>query len=380
MKPRQVAVVAGKRTPFARAEGAYADVHPADLLATVLKAVVTGIDARQVDQVLIGCTQQGGDQSYNIGRNGWLAAGLPVEVPATTLDTVCGSSQQTVNLAAALVASGQADVVVAGGVESLSRTPMFSTWGEGDPFSPQQRQLYDMPHQGVAAERMARKYGVGKEQSDQIGWRSHLRAAAAWDEGRFDDEIVHIELKDGPPLMRDNGIRADADLDRMSGLRPVYEADGIVTAGTASQISDGASAVLVASDDACERLGLRPLAWIRASVTVGVDPDLMLEGPIVATERLLDRSGLKPGDIDRFELHEAYATVIGAWLNTMQADHKRVNPDGGAIAIGHPFGASGSRQMIRLARHLSGGTAYGLQAMCCGGGIGTGTLLQGAGR
>ncbi|GAB3976785.1 thiolase family protein [Actinoallomurus acanthiterrae] len=380
MRAHEVAVVTGFRTPFARAEGAYAHVHPADLLGTVLRAVVTGIDARQVDQVLIGCTQQGGDQSYNIGRNGWLAAGLPVEVPATTIDTVCGSSQQTVNLAAALVASGQADIVVAGGVESLSRTPMFSTWGDGDPFSPHQRQLYDMPHQGVAAERMARKYGVSRKQSDEIGWRSHLRAAAAWDQGRFDGEIIYVERDGEPPLFRDNGVRADADLDRMSRLRPVYDADGIVTAGSASQISDGAAAVLIASNHACERLGLRPLAWIRGSVTVGVDPDLMLEGPIVATERLLDRSGLTPDDIDRFELHEAYATVIGAWLNTIQADPERVNPDGGAIAIGHPFGASGARQMIRLARHLGGGTAYGLQAMCCGGGIGTGTLLQGAGR
>ncbi|MCA2230319.1 thiolase family protein [Nonomuraea aurantiaca] len=367
---RQVAVAGGMRTPFAKAGGAYADIHPADLLGTVLSA----LNIVDVDQVLIGCTQQGGDQSYNIARNAWLAAGLPIEVPASTIDTVCGSSQQTVNLAAALVASGQADVVVAGGVESLSRTPMFSTWGDGNPFSPRQLELYDMPNQGVAAERIARKYGVTREQSDEIGFRSHQRATAAWEEGRFDDEIIPIA-----GITRDNGIRPDADLARMAKLRPVYEDDGIVTAGSASQLSDGAAAVVVASDDACERLGLRPLAWIRGSVTVGVDPDLMLEGPLVATNRLLERFDLEPDDIARFELHEAYATVIGAWQNTINADSERVNPDGGAIAIGHPFGASGARQMLRLARHLSDSTDYGLQAMCCGGGIGTGTLLQGAG-
>lgn len=379
---QDVAIVSGVRTPVGKAGRAYAAVHPADLLAASLRAAVgrAGVSAHQVDQVLVGCTHQGGDQSFNIGRNGWLAAGLTESVPASTVDTQCGSSQQTVNLAAALVAAGEAEVVVAAGVESLTRVPMFSTKAvaDGDPYPASQRTRYQMPHQGVAAERLSRKYGINRAASDAWAARSHQRADASWREGRFTEEIVLIEHHGHVLLERDEGIRRDSTPETLAALPPVFEPDGIVTAGSSSQLSDGSAAVVLASARACAEFSLTPLAWVRSTVTVGVDPDLMMEGPIVATAKLLKRHSLDCTDIDLFELHEAFAPVIQAWFAVHTVDPARVNVDGGAIGIGHPFGASGARQMAHLAHRLRRHGRWAIQAMCCGGGIGTGTLLEAA--
>lgn len=379
----RVAVVGAVRTPFGKAGRAYAGLHAADLLAVALSGAVgaSGAPAESVDEVIVGCTHQAGEQGLNVARNGWLAAGLPPSAAATTVDTQCGSSQQAVNFAAGIIASGQADVVVAGGVESLTRVPMFSTFdiNGGRPWSPRQLEHYDMPHQGVAGERLARKYGISREESDAWGLRSHLRAHRAWEQGRFVDEIVRVE-RDGAPLLdRDEGIRSDTTIERLSELRPSYEPEGVITAGSASQLSDGAAAVVLASEEVSERRGLEPLLWVRSAVAVGVDPGIMLEGPIEATTALLRRNSLSLDQIDVFEVHEAFAPVNRAWLRVHPVVPERVNPDGGAIGQGHPFGASGGRQIAHVAHTLkSSGGRYALQVMCCGGGIGTGTLLEAA--
>jgi acetyl-CoA acetyltransferase family protein len=379
---QRVAVVSGVRTPIGKAGRAYADVHAGELLAVSLSGAIEAAgldDPGRIDQVLVGCTQQAGDQSVNVARNGWLAAGLPVHVPATTVDAQCGSSQQSVNFGAALVMAGQADLVLAGGIESLSRSPMGCAYeaGTGNPYAAAQLERFEMPGQGVAGEAVARKYGVTRQASDEYGVRSHLRADAAWRDGLFTDEIVPV-LRDGAPLLdRDEGIRPDSSVEALSRLRPSYLEDGIINAGSASQLSDGSAAVLLASEDAVEELGLTPLAWIRRTAFVGTDPDLMLEGPIAATTKLLELEGMKLGDVDLFEIHEAYATVVCAWLGEHPADLDRVNVDGGAIALGHPFGASGARQIAHLVHTMRRtGAGIGLQAMCCGGGLGTGTLLE----
>lgn len=260
----------------------------------------------------------------------------------------------------------------------MSSVPLFSTWLDRDPYSPRQHDLFDMPHQGVAAERMAAKYAVSRADVDAWGYQSHHRAAAAWTRDAFAAEIVYVRDGERTVLTQDEGIRADTSMARLAELMPAFTPDGITTAGNSSQISDGAAAVVIASNDACARLGLTPLAWMIDATTVGVDPDLMLEGPIVAAELLLRRNGLSVDDVAHFELHEAFATPICAWLDIHPADPARVNPDGGAISLGHPFGASGARQLAHLAHSLSGKPgAHGLQAMCAGGGIGTGTLLLG---
>lgn len=377
---QRVAVVSGVRTPIGKAGRAYADIHPVDLLATSL---LGGLDAagiadpEVVDQVLVGCVSQGGEQALSIGRNGWLAAGLPYSVPATTIDTQCGSSQQAVNLGAALIMSGQADVVVTAGIEAWSRVMLGDQTTTLSPYSPSQLARYEMPHQGIGGERIAVKYGVSREQSDAYGVRSHLAAHAAWEDGRLKDEIVYVERDGVPVLERDEGIRPDSSLDKARTLRPVYAEDGIITAGSASQLSDGSSSVVLASEAAVERLGLQPLAWVRRIVSVGVDPDVMLEGPIMATTRLLEKEGLTLEDIDLFEVHEAYATVVEAWRSVHPVELDRLNLDGGAISMGHPFGASGGRQLAHLAHALHRGAGrLGMQVMCCGGGVGTGTILE----
>jgi acetyl-CoA acetyltransferase family protein len=378
----RVAIVSGVRTPIGRAGRAYADVHAGDLLGVSLRGALdaAGIDdPERVDPVIVGCTQQAGDQSVNVGRNGWLAAGLPVSVPATTIDAQCGSAQQSVNFAAALIMAGQAEVVVAGGVESLSRAPMGSAFaaGTGTPYSASQLARFEMPGQGIAGEAVARKYGVTREQSDAYGVRSHLRADAAWRSGAFKDETVLVERDGVAVLDRDEGIRPDSSIEALARLRPSYVEDGIINAGSASQLSDGSAAVVLAGEQAVERLGLTPLAWVRRTVFVGTDPDLMLEGPIAATTKLLETERLSLDDIDLFEVHEAYATVVCAWHSQHPAELERVNVDGGAIAVGHPFGASGGRQIAHLAHTLRrSGARLGLQVMCCGGGLGTGTLLE----
>ncbi|MFI6393396.1 thiolase family protein [Nonomuraea sp. NPDC050540] len=376
-----VAIVAAARTPVAKAGRAYRDVHAVDLLAVAMRRCVemAAADPARVEQVLIGCTHQAGDQALNVARNAWLAAGFPRTAAGTTLDTQCGSGQQAVNLGRALIASGQADVVLAGGVESLSRVPMNSAADAagGEPYSPALRRLWDMPHQGVAGERMAAKYGITREDCDAYALRSHLASHAAWEEGRFDDEVAFVAGEDGVLLDRDEGIRADSTPRGLAALRPVYRDDGVITAGNASQVSDGSAATLLASKRACDTYGLEPLAWIRAGIAVGVDPHVMMEGPIVATTALLEREGLTLDDIDLFEIHEAYAVPVCAWRAVHDVELDRVNVDGGAVGIGHPFGASGARQLGHLVHALRGrGGGVGLHAMCAGGGIGTGTIIH----
>ncbi|SFJ43796.1 acetyl-CoA C-acetyltransferase/acetyl-CoA acyltransferase [Amycolatopsis sacchari] len=375
----RVAIVSAVRTPIGRAGKSYAGVHPVDLLAASLKGAVRGLpDPAAVDQALVGCVYQVGDQSANVGRNAWLAAGLPVTTPASTVDTQCGSSQQAVNLAASLVMAGQADLVVAAGVESLGRvTPDLSREG-GDPYPPSLRSRHGMPHQAVAGEAFARAYGISRAESDAFGLRSHLRAHAAWENGIFDDHVVTVDGADGPLLTRDEGIRGDSTAEKLAGLKPAFDADGVITAGSASQLSDGSAAVLLASERAVAEHGLTPLAWVRRVVSVGTDPDLMLEGPIVATRRLLDAEGLTIGDFTLVEVHEAFAPVVCAWQHTYRAEEDRLNPHGGAISMGHPFGASGVRQLADLAHGLKTRAGLGLSVMCCAGGIGTGTVLEAA--
>lgn len=378
----RAAIVAGVRTPIGKARGAYVDVHPVDLLAAALVGVVnaSGLDdPALIDQALVGCVMQRGEQHANVGRNGWLAAGLPHSVPATTLDTQCGSSQQAVNLAAALVGAGHADLVLAAGVEHNSRVGPHDPRDPSSPrtYSDAQLARYDMPGPGTAGERMARKYGITRRASDEYGLRSHLLADEGWKQGRFDREVVFVEREGTVVLEHDEGIRADSTLERLAELRPAYEENGVITAASASQLSDGSAAVMIASEAAVERHGLEPLAWIRATATVGVDPEIMLEGPIVATSALLDRSGLSLANLDLVEVHEAYAVVACAWRDAHPMDIDRINIDGGAIGIGHPFGASGARQLVHLAHSLRRtGGRLGLQVMCCGGGIGTGTILD----
>lgn len=382
MHAQRAAIVSGVRTPIGKAGKAYADVHAVDLLAVSITGALAAAgldDPAAVDQVFAGCTAPAGDQAVNVARNGWLAAGLPYTVAATTLDTQCGSSQQAVNVAAALIAAGQADLVLAAGIESTSRCEMgvAALAGTGMPYSQAQMARYEMPHQGIAGERIAQKYGVTRAESDAFGLRSHVLAHQAWENEHFKDEAVFVERDGVPILSRDEGIRGDSTAERMATLKPVYDEGGIITAGSSSQLSDGSSAVLLASEDACERYGLEPLAWVRRTVAVGADPDIMLEGPIHATTALLEREGLTLDDIDLFEVHEAYATVVQSWRKVHPVELDRVNIDGGAVGMGHPFGASGARQIAHLTHALRRtGGRLGLQVMCCGGGIGTGTILE----
>lgn len=378
----RAAIVGAVRTPIGKMGRAYRDIHAADLLAVALGGAISaaGVDPGAVDQVLNGTVIQRGEPSVNVGRNAWLAAGLPEHVPATTLDTQCGSSQQATNLAAALVMSGQADVVVASGLEAMSRNGMrdANLLTDGfNPYSPSQLERFDMGiHQGIAGERIAAKYGITREASDEYGRRSHRLADAGWREGAFEREVVHVERGGERVLERDEGIRV-SDAETVAALAPVYQEGGVITAAAASQLSDGASALVVASEDAVQREGLTPLAWILRTTIVGVDPDIMLEGPIAATAKLLELEGMDVDDIDLFEIHEAYATVVLSWKSQNPAvPDEKVNVHGGAIAVGHPFGASGGRQLAHLVHTMVDRDLHvGLQAMCCGGGIGTGTIL-----
>lgn len=379
----RVAIAGGSRTPFAKAGRAFRDVHPVDLLAHTFRATIdkAGVDADQIDRAIVGCTHQAGDQAVNIGRNGWLAAGLSDRVPALTLDAQCCSGQEAANLAFGMIASGQAEVAVIGGVDSQSRVASGSTYGPGlgDPYPSSLKRLWSMPHQGRAAERMAAKYGVSRRAADEYGVTSHLRAAQAWDAGVFDDEVVATPATDGAVLTVDEGIRRDSSMEKSSSLRGVYGADGIVTAANASQLSDGAASLLIASEAACERLGLQPLAWISATASAGADPETMMEGPLHATERVLGKSGLTVGDLDLVEIHEAYAIPVLVWMQRWGVPHEVVNIHGGAISLGHPFGSSGVRQLLHLAGLLHRtGRGVGLQTMCGGGGLGVATILNAA--
>jgi acetyl-CoA acyltransferase len=381
----EAVILAAARTPLGRRGGVLAGVHAVDLAAYAMGAALerSGLGPDAVDDVILGCVSQVGEQSWNIARNAVLAAGWPETIPGTTVDRQCGSSQQALGFAAAAVLAGHADVVVAGGVESMSRVPMGSSVGAGagEPYGPAVRLRYAasvdpeatlMFSQGVAAELVAERYGIGREAMDAFALASHEKAAAASDKGLFADEITPVT-----GVSADEGIRRDTSMAKLAGLKPAFAADGSVTAGSSSQISDGAAALVVTTDEHARRLGVRPLARIAAACTVGSDPVLMLDGPIPATAKILRRAGLDLDEIDVFEVNEAFAAIPLAWLAETGADEERLNPRGGAIALGHPLGASGARLAATMLHYMRDtGVRRGLQVMCEGGGMANATVLE----
>ena len=376
----QVLVVDAVRTPLGRRLGSLSGIHPARLLGVVLKDLLrrTEVDGNQVEQVIAGCVTEVGEQSFNIGRTAWLAAGLPEQVGATTVDAQCGSSQQAFTLAAGLIRSGLADVVVACGVESMSRVPIGSNYkkevGFGRPITPEYLERYRFLNQYQAAEAIAGKWQVTRERADEFGLVSQQRAKAAWSEGRFDGQVVPVEAEPAT-VTTDEGLR-ETSLEALSQLKPVVP-DGIHTAGTASQISDGASAVLLASERWVAEHRVTPKASVVDSMLIGVDPVTMLTGPHEVTPQLLRRNHLAMADIDLIEINEAFASIVLSWADVVDADMSRVNPNGGAIAFGHPLGATGTVLITKAVHELERtGGRYALITMCCGGGLGTGTLLE----
>jgi acetyl-CoA acyltransferase len=382
---REVVIVEAVRTPIGRGhpeKGYYKDVHPNELLGRTWVEVIerAGIPADTVEDVLTGCVQQYGEQSYNIGRNAWLQAGLPMETPATTIDRQCGSAQQAVNFAAALVASGVHDVAIGGGVEHMGHIPLSANWTIaeelGSPFPQELMERYALVPQGLSAELIAQKWGVSRKECDGIALRSHERAARATDEGRFEREIIPFAVN-GSTYTTDQGIRRETTLDALAGLKPAFKDDGLVTAGNSSQISDGASAVLLMTREKADELGVKARAKIVDQTTVGVDPVTMLTGPIPATRKILERNGMTLDDVDLVEINEAFASVIAAWERELEPDPDKVNVNGGAIALGHPLGSTGARLIATLLHELERTDGeLGLVTMCCGGGLGTATLIE----
>ncbi len=390
--PSSVVIVDAVRTPIGRRNGGLSTVHPAQLLGMVQRAVIerSGIDPAEVGQVVGGCVSQVGEQAFNVTRTAWLAAGLPMGTAATTVDTQCGSSQQATNLAAALVGSGVVDVAVACGVEVMSRVPIGASGGKalgfGIPIPKTYFEQYEMTSQFEGAERIAEKWGITRDDADHFGCQSQVRAAQAWAEGRFDGQWIPVEApdvdEDGKPtgtthtVQRDEGLR-ETTLEKLATLKPVARENGVHTAGTSSQISDGAAAVLMMTGERAAALGFTPKARIVDTCLVGTDPELMLTGPIDATQRLLARTGMSIDDIDTFEINEAFASVVLAWQREVGADPAKTNPNGGAIALGHPLGGTGAFLMTKALHELErNGGRYGLISMCCGGGIGTGTIIE----
>jgi acetyl-CoA acyltransferase len=382
---REAVIVEAVRTPIARRNGKLKEIHPVVLGSLVLKELMrrAGIEPDQVDDVVFGCVTQAGEQSLNVGRSAWLTAGFPFTTPATTVDRQCGSSQQAIHFAANLIQSGVCDITIAGGVESMSRVPMGSNAvSPGTPFPPELMELYDLVPQGISAELIARKYGVTRRQMDEFGVRSHHLAHEATEQGRFKSQLLEVEVSlngNGHHEMfsRDEGIRATASYEATAALQPAFNPEHSITAGNSSQIADGAAAVLLMSLEKAKELGLKPRARIRAQAVVGTDPVLMLEGPIPGTAAVLKRAGLDLKSIDLFEVNEAFASVVLAWQKETGADMDKTNVNGGAIAVGHPLGASGAILMTRLLYELERrDLRYGLETMCCGGGIGTATIID----
>jgi acetyl-CoA acyltransferase len=377
---REVVIVEAVRTPIGRRNGALKDVHPVVLAAMALRELMqrAKIDPALVEDVVMGCVSQVGDQAVNIARNAVLQAGFPIEVPATTVDRQCGSGQQAIHFAANLIAAGVCDITIGAGIESMSRLPIgSSTATGGHPFPPSLLEMYPLTHQGISAEMIAAKWEIPREELDAYSLHSHQLAAAATDNGYFDREIMSVALADGSSFTRDEGIRRDTTLEKLAALQPSFKPDGVITAGNSSQISDGAAAVLLMTQEKASELGLRPRARIVAQKVVGVDPVMMLTGPIPATRQVLAKAGLTLGDIDLFEVNEAFAPVVLTWKRELDPDMERVNVNGGAIALGHPLGCSGTRLMTTLLHELERrGARYGLQTMCCGGGLGTATIIE----
>jgi acetyl-CoA acyltransferase len=381
---REVVIVEAARTPIGRGhpeKGYYKDTHPSTLLARNLEQLISraGIDPSEVGDVIGGCVQQFGEQTFNITRNAWLQAGLPEEVPATTVDRQCGSGQQAVNLAAALIASGVHDVAIGCGVEHMGHNS-FAKGAEvvaefGAPFTQELLERYNLIPQGLSAEMIADQWEIPRSELDELGVRSQQLAIQATEEGRFEREIIPFEVN-GDTYMTDQGLR-ETTLEGLAALKPAFKEDGKITAGNSSQVSDGAAAVLLMAREKAQALGLEPRARIFDQTTVGVDPVIMLTGPIPATKKLLERNQIELSDIDLIEINEAFASVVAAWRREFDPDMDRVNVNGGAIALGHPLGSSGARLLTTLLHEMErSDKEMGLVTMCCGGGLGTGTLIQ----
>jgi acetyl-CoA C-acetyltransferase len=386
----EVVIVEAVRTPVGKRKGGLSTLHPADTLAAVQRAAIerAGIDPAVIEQVVAGCVSQVGEQAFDIGRTAWLAAGLPMSVAATTVDTQCGSSQQATGLATALVAGGVVDAAMACGVESMSRVPIGSN-AKGDYGRPIPKSYfgqYEFTSQFEGAERIAEKWGITRDDADAFGLRSQQLAAQAWSEGRFETQIVPVDAPDvdeeGKPtgtfhtVSRDEGLR-ETTLEKLQSLKAVAREDGVHTAASSSQISDGAAALILMTRERADELGLKARARVVDTCLVGVDPVLMLTGPIDATRRLLDRTGLSIGDIDTFEINEAFASVVLAWAKELDVPMEKVNPNGGAIALGHPLGGTGAILLTKALHELERTDGrYGLVSMCCGGGVGTGTIIE----
>ena len=377
---RDAVIVDAVRTPIGRRNGALKDVHPVDLSAHVLTALLrrTGLEPDLIEEVIWGCVTQIADQSSNVGRLAVLAAGWPESIPGTTVDRACGSSQQAIHFAAAGVAAGHYDVVIAGGVESMSRVPIGSARTVGEPYGPAVRKRYgrDSFSQGLGAETIARRWQLDRTRLDEFALESHQRSIAATDSGAFDAQLAPVPVGDGE-LRHDEGMRRDTSMERLAALRPAFAQDGVIHAGNASQISDGAAALLIMTSDKAADLGLRPLARYHSGAVIGDDPVTMLTGPIPATALVLKRAGLSIADIGAFEVNEAFASVPLAWEIETGAEHARLNPLGGAIAVGHPLGGSGAILMTRLVHHMrDNGLRYGLQTVCEAGGMANATILE----
>jgi len=382
---REVVIVEAVRTPIGRGhkeKGYYREVHPNELLGKVMTEVVdrAGIQAGEVEDVITGCVQQFGEQGLNVGRNAWLQAGLPIETPATTIDRQCGSAQQAVNFGAAQVASGVHDAVIGCGVEHMGHISFgdaMKTQEEyGMAFTPELLDRYNIVGQGLGAEMIADQWEISRSELDELAVRSHRLAHQATEEGRFEREMVPFQVN-GDTYVTDQGIRPDTNLETLSQLRPAFKPGGKITAANSSQVSDGAAAVLLMDADTAKAHGLKARARIVDQTTVGCDPVKMLEGPIPATRKLLERNGMSIGDIDLFEINEAFAPVVAAWQRELNPDMDRVNVNGGAMALGHPLGSTGARLITTLLHELErSDKQVGLVAMCCGGGLGTGTIIE----
>jgi len=376
---RDAVIVEAVRTPVGKRNGGLSGVHPTDLSAHVLDALVgrAGVDPALVDDVIWGCVSQVGEQTFDIARNAVLAAGWPESVPGTTIDRQCGSSQQAVHFAAAGLVAGHYDVVVAGGVESMSRVPMGSSTQGQDPLGERFAERYGVsPNQGVGAEMIAERWGLSRTQLDEFALRSHERAAQAQDDGAFAGQIAPVPTPGGL-VEHDEGIRRGGTVEALAGLKTPFKADGVISAGNASQISDGSAALLMMTGEKAAELGLTPMARVHSVALAGDDPVIMLTAPIPATQKVLRRSGLRLDEIGVFEVNEAFAPVPLAWLAEIGADEKALNPVGGAIALGHPLGGSGARIMTTMLHHMrANGIRYGLQTMCEGGGQANATILE----
>jgi acetyl-CoA acyltransferase len=380
---RDAVIVSAVRTPVGKRNGGLAGVHPVDLSAHVLNSLAerSGVDPAVVDDVIWGCVSQVGEQTFDIGRNAVLAAGWPQSVPGVTVDRQCGSSQQSVHFAAAGLISGQYDVVVAGGVESMSRVPMGASIGasHANPSGSGLQSVFGgtPPNQGIGAEMIAEQWGFSRTLLDEFSLASHAKAAAAIDEGRFAGQITPVKLEDGTVVDTDEGVRRGGTLEGLAKLKPYFKPDGVIHAGNSSQISDGSAALLMTTSDKAREFGLTPIARVHTAVLAANDPVIMLTAPIPATKKALDRSGLRLDEIGVFEVNEAFAPVPLAWLADIGADPARLNPNGGAIALGHPLGGSGARLMTTMIHHMrDNGLRYGLQTMCEGGGQANATILE----